>query len=71
MPVSLHVVNLTEVRRFDATAVSDGPIRDVRLVRWAPGGSLDLDADRLTAVLPAVVADHPPRRRPSLSRGFR
>jgi quercetin dioxygenase-like cupin family protein len=40
----LHIVNLREVERFDATTVLDGPIRDVRLVRLTPGQSLDLDA---------------------------
>jgi mannose-6-phosphate isomerase-like protein (cupin superfamily) len=44
MPVSLHVIHLREVGRFDATAALDGPIRDVRLVRLAAGESLDLDA---------------------------
>jgi mannose-6-phosphate isomerase-like protein (cupin superfamily) len=43
-PVNLHIVNLREVERFDATTVLDGPIRDVRLVRLTPGQSLDLDA---------------------------
>jgi mannose-6-phosphate isomerase-like protein (cupin superfamily) len=43
--VSLHIVNLREVGRYDASAVLDGPIRDVRLVRLAPGQSLDLDAE--------------------------
>jgi mannose-6-phosphate isomerase-like protein (cupin superfamily) len=46
VPVSLHVVHLREAGRFDATAVLDGPIRDVRLVRLAPGEHVDLDADR-------------------------
>jgi mannose-6-phosphate isomerase-like protein (cupin superfamily) len=43
-PVSLHIVNLREVGRFDATTVLDGPIRDVQLVYLPAGKSLDLDA---------------------------
>jgi mannose-6-phosphate isomerase-like protein (cupin superfamily) len=43
--VSLHIVNLRAVGRFDATAVLDGPIRDVQLVRLTPGESLDLVAE--------------------------
>lgn len=45
VPVSLHVVHLREAGRFDATAVLDGPIRDVRLVRLTSGQHLDLDAE--------------------------
>jgi len=43
-PVSLHIVNLREVGRFDASTVLDGPIRDIRMMRLAPGQGLDLDA---------------------------
>jgi mannose-6-phosphate isomerase-like protein (cupin superfamily) len=46
VPVSLHVVSLREAGRFDATAVLDGPIRDVRLLRLTPGQHVDLDAER-------------------------
>jgi mannose-6-phosphate isomerase-like protein (cupin superfamily) len=45
VPVSLHVIHLREAKRFDATAVLDGPNRDVRLVRLAPGEHVDLNAD--------------------------
>jgi len=45
IPVSLHIVNLRDVGRFDASAVLDGPIRDVQLVRLTSGQSLDLDAE--------------------------
>lgn len=44
MPVSLHVVHLSDVAYFDATAALDGPIREVRLVRLRAGQSLDVDA---------------------------
>lgn len=44
-PVSLHIVNLRQVRQFDATTVLDGPIRDVRLLRFLPGERTELHAD--------------------------
>lgn len=44
MPVSLHVVHLSDVACFDATTVLDGPIREVRLVRLTAEQSLDVDA---------------------------
>src|SRR5947209_3435629 len=44
-PVSLHIVDLRQVERFDAGAVLDGPIRDVRLLRLSPGERFDLHAD--------------------------
>ena len=42
--VSLHVVDLRQVERFDAGTVLDGPIRDVRLLRLSPGERFHLDA---------------------------
>lgn len=44
-PVSLHIVNLRQVEQFDARAVLDGPIRDVRLLQLSPGERVELLAD--------------------------
>lgn len=44
-PVSLHIVNLRQVERFDARTVLDGPIRDVRLLQLSPGERVELPAD--------------------------
>ncbi len=43
-PVSLHIVNLRQVERFDAGTVLDGPIRDVSLLRLSPGERVDFPA---------------------------
>jgi mannose-6-phosphate isomerase-like protein (cupin superfamily) len=43
--VSVHIVNLRQVGRFDASAVLDGPIRDVRLLQLSPGEHLYVRAD--------------------------
>lgn len=44
-PVSLHIVNLRQVEKFNARAVLDGPIRDVRLLQLLPGERVELPAD--------------------------
>lgn len=44
-PVSLHIVNLRQVGRFNARTVLDGPIRDVRLLQLSPGEHVELPAD--------------------------
>lgn len=44
-PVSLHIVNLRQVGRFDARTVLDGPIRDVWLLQLLPGERVELPAD--------------------------